>query len=345
MKKYKRLFHHTTSALAYTLFIISLSIMSLLSSCVTNDEYQNTVQGNAEALWKIIDEHYCFFDQKGIDWEAVRNKYLRQFDNSMTERQQFEVMANMLSELKDGHVNLYTSFNAARYWSWHEDYPQNYSDSLLRKYLNTDYLIASGMDYTILDDNIGYLRCESFQNGIGAGNLDDILLYFQPCRALIIDVRNNGGGALSNAEELAARFTNKPTLVGYMQHKTGKGHNDFSPLRSQILKPGKGIRWQKPVFVLTNRSVFSAANEFVKYMRCFPNVRIVGDRTGGGAGLPFSAELPNGWLIRFSACPMYDKNKQMTEFGIDPDYKVNLTSEDFHRGKDTIIEFARHLVY
>ena len=140
---------------------------------------------------------------------------------------------------------------------------------------------------------------ESFQNGIGAGNLDDILLYFQPCRALIIDVRNNGGGALSNAEELAARFTNKPTLVGYMQHKTGKGHNDFSPLRSQILKPGKGIRWQKPVFVLTNRSVFSAANEFVKYMRCFPNVRIVGDRTGGGAGLPFSAELPNGWLIRF----------------------------------------------
>ena len=122
MKKYKRFFHHTTSALAYTLFIISLSIMSLLSSCITNDEYQNTVQGNAEALWKIIDEHYCFFDQKGIDWEAVRNKYLRQFDNSMTERQQFEVMANMLSELKDGHVNLYTSFNAARYWSWHEDY-------------------------------------------------------------------------------------------------------------------------------------------------------------------------------------------------------------------------------
>jgi len=80
-------------------------------------------------------------------------------------------------------------------------------------------------------------------------------------------------------------------------------------------------------------------------MKCCPNVKIVGDRTGGGAGLPFTSELPNGWAVRFSACPMYDKNKQMTEFGIDPDYKVNLTSEDFHRGKDTIIEFARHLVY
>ena len=63
----------------------------------------------------------------------------------------------------------------------------------------------------------------------------------------------------------------------------------------------------------------------------------------GGAGLPFSAEPPNGWSVCFSACPMYDKDKQMTEFGIDPDYKVDLTSEDFHRGKDTIIEFARHL--
>ena len=336
----RKLFHTVLKA-----SISALTLLGTVAGCVTNDELPDDPQGNFEALWRIMDEHYCFFSQKGIDWQEVHSRYARQFDASMTAKQQFEVMTNMLSELKDGHVNLYTSFNIGRYWAWHEDYPKNYSDSLGRRYLKTDYLIASGMDYTILDDNIGYLRCESFQNGIGAGNLDDILLYFQPCRALIIDVRNNGGGALSNAEELAARFTNKPTLVGYMQHKTGKGHNDFSPLRSQILKPGKGIRWQKPVFVLTNRSVFSAANEFVKYMRCFPNVRIVGDRTGGGAGLPFSAELPNGWLIRFSACPMYDKNKQMTEFGIDPDYKVNLTSEDFHRGKDTIIEFARHLVY
>ena len=336
----RKLFHTVLKA-----SISALTLLGTVAGCVTNDELPDDPQGNFEALWRIMDEHYCFFSQKGVDWQEVHSRYARQFDASMTAKQQFEVMTNMLSELKDGHVNLYTSFNIGRYWAWHEDYPKNYSDSLGRRYLKTDYLIASGMDYTILDDNIGYLRCESFQNGIGAGNLDDILLYFQPCRALIIDVRNNGGGALSNAEELAARFTNKPTLVGYMQHKTGKGHNDFSPLRSQILKPGKGIRWQKPVFVLTNRSVFSAANEFVKYMRCFPNVRIVGDRTGGGAGLPFSAELPNGWLIRFSACPMYDKNKQMTEFGIDPDYKVNLTSEDFHRGKDTIIEFARHLVY
>ncbi|MGG6544572.1 UNVERIFIED_CONTAM: S41 family peptidase [Prevotella sp. 15_C9] len=331
--------------LSYSVVVVCMLLTTIsFTSCVTNDDFPDDPQGNFEALWKILDEHYCFFSQKGIDWNEIHERYARKFHNGMTESQQFEVVADMLSELKDGHVNLFTSFNTARYWSWHENYPRNYSDSLIRKYIKTDYLIASGMDYTILDDNIGYLRCSSFQNGMGAGNLDYIFLFFQPCKGIIIDIRDNGGGALTNAEELAARFTNESRLVGYIQHKTGRGHDDFSGLKEQILKPGKGIRWQKPVVVLTNRSVFSAANEFVKYMRCCPNVRTVGDCTGGGAGLPFTSELPNGWSVRFSACPMFDKDKRLTEFGIEPDYKVALTTEDFHRGKDTIIEFARELM-
>ena len=41
-------------------------------SCVDVEEYDDTPQGNFEALWKIMDEHYCFFDYKaeayGLDW-------------------------------------------------------------------------------------------------------------------------------------------------------------------------------------------------------------------------------------------------------------------------------------
>lgn len=154
----------------------------------------------------------------------------------------------------------------------------------------------------------------------------------------------DGGGMITSAEELAARFTNESILVGYIRHKTGKGHNDFSPMQEQWLKPGKGLRWQKPVVVLTNRQVYSAANEFVKYMRCCPNVTVVGDRTGGGAGLPFSSELPNGWSIRFSSCPMFDRDKQSTENGMAPDISVSLTMEDFYRNRDTIIETARKIL-
>ena len=333
------------STISYiTTSLLLILLLCSVTSCIDNEEYANNPRGNFEALWKIMDEHYCFFSQKGIDWQEVNQRYAKQFDASMNEKQQFEVLTNMLSELKDGHVNLYTSFNIGRYWAWRDNYPKNYSDSLERKYLKSDYLIASGLDYTVFDDNIGYIRCESFQNPIGTGNLDGILLHLQPCNGLIIDVRNNGGGQLSNAEELAARFTNKEELVGYIQHKTGPSHNDFSSLQPEYLTPGKGIRWQKPVVVLTNRSVFSAANEFVKYMKYCPNVHIVGDKTGGGAGLPFSSELPNGWSVRFSACPMYDRDKQMTEFGIDPDYKVDITESDLIKDKDTIIEFARKLL-
>ena len=75
-------------------------------------------------------------------------------------------------------------------------------------------------------------------------------------------------------------------------------------------------------------------------MNQFPNVTIVGDKTGGGSGLPFSSEIPNGWSIRFSASPMFDPNMNQLEFGIDPDVKVDMKSEDMQRGKDTIIETA-----
>lgn len=328
--------------------MIPLLAACMAVSCVDEEEYGDNPRGNFEALWRIIDEHYCFFDYKkdayGLDWNEVYSRYSRQVDDGMSEAQMFEVLGNMLGELRDGHVNMYAPFDQSRYWSWHEDYPSNFSDSLQRRYLGTDYKIASGMKYRKLDDNIGYIYCGSFANSIGSGNLDEVLMALATCNALIVDVRDNGGGMLTSAEKLAGRFTDKEILVGYMQHKTGGGHNDFSSLEEQRLKPSAGIRWHKKVAVLTNRSVFSAANEFVKYMKCCPNVVVVGDKTGGGAGLPFSSEMPNGWAVRFSACPMYDKDRHCTEFGIEPDYNVQMTGEDFRKGEDTIIEFARALL-
>ena len=329
-------------------FLPLMAAWGLLGACVDVEQYDDNPRGNFEALWRIIDEHYCFFDYKqqeyGLDWHAVYNKYAPQFDDQMTEEQTFEVLTNMLGELKDGHVNLYAPFDVGRDWSWKEDYPTHFSENVLKLYLGKDYKIAAGMKYRILNDNVAYLRCATFVNDFGAGNLDRILLYFAPCNGLIIDLRENGGGMVTSAEALAARFTNEEVLVGYMQHKTGPGHNDFSPRRQQILKPSKGLRWQKRVVVLTNRGVYSAANEFVKYMKCLPQVTIVGDRTGGGAGLPFSSELPNGWIVRFSACPMYDRDGKDTEFGIAPTHQVGMKPTDQARGKDTLIEYARKLL-
>jgi len=332
--------------LLFSTIIIQLSTMMFFTSCVDEDEYEDTASGNFEALWKIMDEHYCFFDEKkqelGVDWNEVHDRYATQVIGTNRD-QLFEVLTKMVGELKDGHVNIYSAFDIGRNWSWKEDYPSNFSDTLYNKYIGTDYRIAAGIDYKILDDNIGYMRVSSFSYEAGNGNLDNILLYFIGCRSLIIDLRNNGGGLVTAAEKLAGRFTNEDLLVGYMQHKTGKGHNDFSERQKQTLKPSSNFRWHKQVFVLTNRGVFSAANEFVKYMKECPNATIIGDKTGGGAGMPFTSELPNGWGVRFSACPMFDKNGVSTEDGIEPDIYCSLKDEDILRGVDTIIEKARSL--
>jgi hypothetical protein len=328
--------------------IVAIGTLGTLTSCIDEEERADTAAGNFEALWQIIDEHYCFFEYKqheyGLDWDEVYHKYKVRVNDQMTEPQLFEVLCDMLAELRDGHVNLSASYDYGRYWTWQEAFPKNYSNSLERKYLGTDYKISSGISYRVLDDNIGYIRYESFQNPIGEGNLDDVLSYLILCRGLIIDIRNNGGGDLTNAEKLAARFVSEKTLVGYMQHKTGTGHNDFSNLEAQYLEPSSNLRWHKPVCVLTNRSVFSAANEFTSMMKALPQVRVVGDHTGGGSGMPMSSSLPNGWNVRFSACPMYDKDKRQTEFGIEPDYLIQLTDEDIAKGTDTIIEAARKLL-
>ncbi len=328
--------------------LVALFTLQLFTSCVDEEEYDNSPQGNFEALWKIIDEHYCFLDYKkqeiGLDWQAVYNKYKVRVDSKMTSAQLFEVLAEMLAELRDGHVNLTASHDFARNWSWRDNYPTNLSDTLLRRYLGTDYKIASSLKYRILDDNIGYVRYESFTSGIGEGNLDKVLQHFMLCQGLIIDIRSNGGGELTNAEILAARFCHEKTLVGYNQHKTGTGHSDFSAMEPKYLEPSAGIRWHKPVCVLTNRGVYSAANEFTAYMKRMPKSIIVGDHTGGGAGMPFSNTLPNGWVVRFSAVPAYDADRKSVEFGIDPDYYVQMTDEDFRKGEDTIIEYARKLL-
>ena len=325
--------------------IICLLFVVIMVSCIKEPDFSNTPKGNFEALWHLMDERYCFFTYKKINWDSIHNVYAKRINNNMNEEQLFEVLSKMLNELKDGHVNLYASFDVSRYWAWFEKYAPNFNDSIVKNnYLGTDYKIASGIDYKVLEDNVGYMYYESFADAVGEGNLDQIISKFSICNGIIIDVRNNGGGDLTNVNVIASRFINERKLVGYISHKTGKGHDDFSPLFPKYLDATTRLRYQKPVIVLTNRQCYSAANDFISVMKQLPNVTIMGDRTGGGSGLPFHSELPNGWSIRFSASPMYDADKTQTEFGIDPDVNVQMKRSDMEKGLDTIIEEARKLI-
>ena len=328
-----------------TLWGILLSILIGFNGCIREEKFTDDPEGNFNQLWKLIDEKYCFLEYKGIDWERIGADYRKYISREMDDEDLFYVLNNMLYELRDGHVNLTSESNQSNFDYWTE-YPLNFTQSLLtnRHYLGNDYLEKAGFKYKILDDNIGYIYYEKFSSTVTNLELDEILTYFSGCDGLIIDVRQNTGGTATNSAKIASRFTNEKVLTGYIQHKTGPSHNDFSEPYAIYLEPSPNIRWQKKVAVLTNRHSYSATNDFVNHMRCLPNVLIIGDTTGGGSGMPFSSELPNGWTVRFSASPHFDRDMNHIEWGIDPDIKVDISQWDESNGLDSIIEKARKLL-
>lgn len=303
------------------------------------------LRGNFDALWTILDEHYCFFEEKGVDWNAMHDKYAAYIDEETNYVDLFNICGAMLNELRDGHTNLSSAWNTSYYRNWWSDYPQNFDLRLVEEhYLGFNYNQVSGMMYGLLEGNVGYLRYGSFSSSVGELNLDYVLVALSECDGLIIDIRDNGGGELTNVGTFVARFIDERVLAGYIQHKTGPGHDDFSEPYAYYYDPADEtrIKWKKPVVVLTNRSTFSAANNFVSVMQYLPQVKIVGATTGGGSGIPFSSEIPIGWAVRFSASPVYDREMRLTENGIEPSpgCAVDLDPELALQGRDTMLDFA-----
>lgn len=330
------------------ILIASIIVSTTLISCIGEENYENSGNGNFEALWKIIDEHYCFFDvaeeEFGLNWNNVHEKYKAFVDTCENDAELFNTLGDMLKELRDGHVNLISMYGTSYYWDWQLKNPINFSDSIQRNYLGNNFRLTNGIKCATLSDSIGYAYCESFSNGLNINNLSLMLVGFKDCKGLIIDIRNNGGGLITTAEKLASSFTDEKRFCGYMQHKTGPGHKDFSTPEKIFLEPSKGAIWLRPVIVLTNRGVYSAANHFVMLMKELPNVLILGDITGGGSGMPMTYTLPNGWIVRLSACPTLDTKGNSTEFGIEPDLRVDIASNDWNSGRDTMIEAAKTII-
>lgn len=330
-------------------YILSLAAgvaaMLSLTACHDIHEEPNNPRGNFESLWKQVDQHYCFLDEKGLDWDEVYTRYSSKIDDRMSSQQLFGVLSDMLDELRDGHVNLSAPFATSYYKKWWSDYPQNFNlRNIQEQYLHFNYRQLGAFTYGMLPDNVGYVYYSTFTSGLGDGNIDYILAYFAGANALIFDVRDNGGGNMDNVKDLVCRFITRRILAGYIRHKTGPGHDQFSEPYAYYIDPigGGHFTWTKPVVVLANRSTFSAANNFVSIMKLLPGVTVVGATTGGGSGMPYSTMLPNGWGLRFSACPVYDAQRHLTESGVEPTEgcAVDMTPEEIAQGKDAIIDFA-----
>lgn len=349
------MFMKTLSFFRFTIFILLSVGISSCEEALLSTEYEDNAEDVFNALWTTVDENYAFFTAKNIDWDAVYAANKPRVHNGMSSDSLFNVLSDMLAVLRDGHVNLQAGFDISRYWQWYLDYPANFNyDIIERNYLGEDYQIT-GPFYHRMIDSIGYIYYESFEGEVSSSVIDYLVTLYSShttqnqdtvlVKGLIIDVRNNGGGKIKNAETIASRFTDERKKVQYWQYKDGPGHDDFTDPIARYLEPGGDRQYQGPVIVLTNRSCYSATNFFAQIMKSLgDNILIMGDSTGGGGGLPVNRELPNGWIYRFSSTITTTVAGENIEFGVAPDVRVDMKEEDLQEGRDTILEAALKLL-
>lgn len=295
---------------------------------------------NFEALWTEVNEGYAFFDYKNINWDSVYNVYRPKVKDTTNVFQLYDIMADMLFALRDGHVNLQAGFNRSRNWQWFLDYPPNFDDDiLLRNYWKDQQWYTGALIHVDMGD-VGYIRYPNFSSRISGSEIDFVLARFDKKKGIILDLRDNGGGFSDLPLLLASRFATKKTLGYRFAVKNGPAHGDFSDPIDVFLEPEGRKQFTKPVIILTNRSCYSATNFFVAIMKQFPQVKTIGDWTGGGGGTPASGELPNGWIVRYSSTQTFTPDGFNIENGIPPDIKVDLTEADRAQGKDSILERA-----
>ncbi len=292
-----------------------------------------------EELWSFMDKHYPMFALKGVDWDKIHQQFKSQVKPEMTEAQLFGVLNQMLLNLKDGHVTLFSKKDTATYIDFYKNFPLNFNlNNITTNYLNNDFITTGPIIYKKVN-NIGYLYYSSFSKNITESDLDKIFAYLNNTKGLIIDVRSNSGGSPLNADKLFSRFIAQKTLVKYEVIKSGPNHNEFFEPKPFYLSP-YGQTYNKPIILLTNRLCFSACNDFALYISLLPNAQIMGNPTGGGAGLPYNYILANGFKLQYSGTYTVYPKKESIENGIQPNRNINFEPQDEANGKDIILETA-----
>jgi hypothetical protein len=305
----------------------------------------NTPRINFEYLWKTLDEKYSFFSYKKVNWDSIYQIYSPKVSDTLNDIELFSICFDMLSELRDSHVNLTSPFNVSRYDKQFLSSPENFDNNIVQSsYLKNNYFVTGPFKHqTIASGNIGYVRYSSFMDDISAENMDFVVSRYNDKKGLIIDVRSNGGGTISNMFTLCSHFADERRHVYTSYLKKGPGHDNFFDPNEVYISPS-GNKFTKKICILTNRGCYSATSFFVLAMRNFPLVTIVGDTTGGGLGAPTGCELPNGWALRFSASKTLSPEGENFEDGIPPDIAINMKESDRQKKKDSIIEKAISII-
>ncbi len=325
----------------YSIILLGFLAFSSCEKALIDSEPATTNAAIFEQIWKFADEKYSFFEYKNVDWAAMKTKYQSRVSENMSQEEFLKVCDELLDNLKDGHVNIKTNFDRTRNWSFVLDYPVNFDKKLIeRNYYKDKEKFVGPFEYFDFG-NVAYVYYSAFGDDFSKENLDYIIAQAQGKKGIIIDIRDNLGGAASNVNLIAERFCKERVKLGESWRKSGAGHNDF--VKSALyLDPNEEVTrfLDKPVVVLTNRQSYSAATFFPFTMKALPNVTLIGDTSGGGGGVPAFTELSNGWILRVSSTQTFDSKGFNIENGVLPTIKIDLDPAQALVGKDAILERA-----
>ena len=331
---------HLTFAVTFLITALAFTV----SSCewmLIEDGFSEEPIENFDYLWKEVDQHYAYFELKAVNWDSVYAVYRPQVQPGMNDVELFNVCANMLNVLEDGHVNLTSDFNVSRY-NFSASTEKNFNFKLLKdNYIGYDFYSTGPLVNAFLaSGDVGYLRYGSFTNNINQKDLEFVLNRFSNTSGLILDLRSNSGGNQRNVEMLTGAFVVnlKPVLFSAM--KTGNATNEFGEPVKIEFNATVNQPYSRPVILLVNRESYSATSFFTTLVRQLPQVKVLGDTTGGGMGIPTGGELPNGWNYRFSGSITLDAERNNFENGVPPDEYVVQDFNAIFEGKDTMLDKA-----
>jgi len=214
-----------------------------------------------------------------------------------------------------------------------------------------------------LDDGIAYVALNTFNDAGVADDFEAALPELYGAKALVVDIRRNGGGNSNNGYRVAAYLTDDTLQTSAWktrEHRAAyKAWGQFNERYSEYsemsawydggthgeVPPAGGRRLIVPTVVLQEHGTFSAAEDFLIAIEKVPQITTVGRPSGGSTGQPLGIDLPGGG--RANICTKRDTYPDGRDFvgvGIAPDIFVEATVEDVQQGRDPALDRAVELL-
>ncbi len=184
--------------------------------------------------------------------------------------------------------------------------------------IKREKVTVSPIDYEIIEKDskkIGKIRIYSFTQNV-AEKFKDALnqITAKGIKNIIIDVRDNGGGYLDQAVEIADMFLPKGSVITTEDHKV-------SILNKKYVASGKGGKYK--VVVLTNNMSASASEVLTAALVENEVAKSVGEKTFGKGTVQSMSMSPDGGIMKYtSAYYLTPKGENIHKAGIEPTVKV-----------------------